>query len=64
MPLIELCTVDAFDRNVRIAIREGADASQAIAIARETLERVCREEDKPVPTRRPIAEGTNEDGES
>lgn len=53
MPLVEACSLQAFDQNVRTEIRNGRPPEQAAAIARDMLERSCRRLDQPVPTRRP-----------
>lgn len=51
MPLTEACSLTAFDQNIRAELRAGKSPEQASAIARDVLERSCKREGKPVPTR-------------
>lgn len=51
MPLIESCSLQAYDQNIRTEIRAGRPPEQAAAIARDTLARACERAGKPVPKR-------------
>lgn len=51
MPLVEACTLQAYDQNIRAEIRAGKPPEQAAAIARDTLARACERAGKPVPQR-------------
>ena len=49
MPLIEVCSLEAFRANIATEIEAGKDPSQATAIAGDTLRRVCQAAGRPVP---------------
>jgi hypothetical protein len=52
MPLKKVCSIEALEANIATEIRAGRPREQAVAIAHDTLRRACREEGKPVPTRK------------
>lgn len=54
MPLKKTCSIEAFEANIAAEIRAGKPREQAVAIARQTLADACRDEGKPVPTRKAL----------
>ena len=51
MPLVQSCSLDALDQNIRTEIQAGRSPEQATAIARDVLARSCEREGKPIPQR-------------
>ena len=52
MPLKKTCSIQAFEANIAAEIRAGKPREQAVAIAHDTLRNACRDEGKPVPSRK------------
>lgn len=51
MPLVEACSLQTYDQNLRSELQAGRPPEQAAAIARDVLERACERIGKPVPQR-------------
>lgn len=54
MPLKRSCSIEALEFNIAAEVRAGRPREQAVAIAHQTLRDACREEGKPVPTRKAL----------